>query len=58
MLRLNIIHWQEVKDKDKNMTDPSKSMTKSSKEYCIGDNGQDNLKQAGECISIIIIASN
>lgn len=40
------------------MTDPSKSMTKSSKEYCIGDNGQDNLKQAGECISIIIIASN
>lgn len=58
MLRLNIIHWQEVKDKDKDMIDPLKSITRSSKEYCIGDNGQDKLKQAGECISIIIIASN
>lgn len=58
MLRLNIIYWQEVKEKDKVMIDPLKSITKSSKEYCIGDNGQDKLKQAGECISIIIIVSN
>ncbi|XP_065922710.1 uncharacterized protein [Magallana gigas] len=36
------------KDKDRNMIDPSKSITESSKEYCIGDNGQDKLKQAGE----------
>lgn len=34
------------KDKDSNMIDPSKSITESSKEYCIGGNGQDKLKQA------------
>lgn len=32
------------------MIDPSKSITKSSKEYCIGDKGQDKLKQAGKYI--------
>lgn len=58
LLRLNIIHWQEVKDKDNVMVDPTKSTTKSSKEHCYGDNGEDKLKQAGECISIIIIVSN
>lgn len=40
------------------MIDPTKSITDSSKEYCIGGNGQDKLKQAGEWISIIIIVSN
>lgn len=58
VLRLNIIHWQEVKDKDNVMVDPTKSTTKSFKENCYGDNGEDKLKQAGECISIIIIVWN
>nr|XP_034322480.1 uncharacterized protein LOC117688496 [Crassostrea gigas] len=39
-------HTAEAKGMDKIMIDPSKSIKKSSKEYCIGDNSQDKLKQA------------